>query len=722
MSYDRVLPKPLALYYDPPRRELPSRTSTPVEHKIMTDRFSKIVSEEKQYDGRSASSTPITTTSTTTTGGIESKALASALSALSAPTPTTSTIASASEKLLPSAAISEISSPASTVIASPIPRKRKFCQLITSETIDQHERSVSSNSSKSNSSKDSTSVQFCLCQPDPKIPRPRNAFILFRQHFQAAVIAENPRLTNPAISKVIGERWRTLPAESKQDWKNLAEEEKARHQQQYPDYRYQPRRYGRNGTSNNTSSPGISISPTGASVCNRCGGRVMNPPSTPSTPFTPSLPSPPTSALSTQSSMPIARNLLHGRRARDDSGLPSPVQVGMNNTAKRPTGVRTHFRDNSAPPSSPNVKRRELNANGMYIPIRRDLSPESTYPLSPQRTALPRPDALQPRMPYSVGMAAASANGRPYRQAQTPGTPSHDPSLTLPPLQTMSLPQQNQSNVEAMVMTIPFINKIKVLARISPPAMLSPTRSEAAGRGAVIAIEGPDLESVGCMIQYLKIALGRDEKCVTRVFEGPEACLPQRDGKDPTHENKADATVQYLGTISAWHKISGDIMTFINGPSPTSALSRPNAHTIPGDPNSANSTKSIVEGGSVAVAAPPAAADDGLLRIALVPRYQLTTADTYACATPINDAYAPIDHWQWMASLWRGCVGPDITIYIRDCEKEEAEKFGDGHPVEIRLGDARTLVVRRPVDSAGAAVEEKALRRVAFEVDEFLRK
>src|SRR5690606_32266458 len=73
-------------------------------------------------------------------------------------------------------------------------------------------------------------------------------------------------------------------------------------------------------------------------------------------------------------------------------------------------------------------------------------------------------------------------------------------------------------------------------------------------------------------------------------------------------------------------------------------------------------------------------ASNSPLPVALVPRYQLSTADAHACINPINDSYAPIEHWQWMASLWRGCVGPDITIYIRGCEKDELNKYGGGTP------------------------------------------
>lgn len=90
---------------------------------------------------------------------------------------------------------------------------------------------------------------LCLCPPDPKIPRPRNckttssriripcrsclgvystlttrtAFILFRQHQQASILAQNPGIPNPEVSKIIGEQWRHLAAESKEEWNLRAE-------------------------------------------------------------------------------------------------------------------------------------------------------------------------------------------------------------------------------------------------------------------------------------------------------------------------------------------------------------------------------------------------------------------------------------------------------------------------------------------------------------------
>jgi HMG box factor len=49
------------------------------------------------------------------------------------------------------------------------------------------------------------------------------AFILYRQHHQAAVVAQHPGLPNPEISKILGEQWRNLPAQTKAKWQALAE-------------------------------------------------------------------------------------------------------------------------------------------------------------------------------------------------------------------------------------------------------------------------------------------------------------------------------------------------------------------------------------------------------------------------------------------------------------------------------------------------------------------
>lgn len=462
----------------------------------------------------------------------------------------------------------------------------------------------------------------------------------------------------------------------------------------------------------------------------------MNPPSTPNTPFTPI----PLSATASPRLSQAPPRSFQARAMREGTRIPSPVQIPIDQKAAHPRQQRLR-EDPSC--LSPDPKRRRYSPNGSYTPVGSDISPESQYPFSPARggASLPRPEAILPRGAYPMGPPP-----RPYRGGQP--YPSHDPNLTLPPLQTVSLSPPSNKSIETMVMTIPFINKIKVLAKISPPYVRSPTAGSPEVRGAVVAVEGQDKESVNCMLQYLKEHLqSKDGEYNIRVFHGPDADLYSAKSENVM----SDAIVKYLNTICAWHKTSDEIVHFITDPSDSSTP--PSSGTE--DPTSAASSKSIIpktaklrisglnndsptsittrkSAAASSAATTPISATTSKsastastttlpLPVALVPRYQLSTADAHACANPINDSYAPIEHWQWMASLWRGCVGPDITIYIRGCEKEELNKYGGGTPVEIRLNDARSLVVRKPNDGE-SEIEEKALRRVGFEVEEFLRK
>lgn len=87
----------------------------------------------------------------------------------------------------------------------------------------------------------------CTCKLNPnRIPRPRNAFILFRQKYHQLVLDESTEAkTNPEVSRELGRRWRALSPQEREHWLNLAEEEKKNHAKKYPNYRYTPRRHGK---------------------------------------------------------------------------------------------------------------------------------------------------------------------------------------------------------------------------------------------------------------------------------------------------------------------------------------------------------------------------------------------------------------------------------------------------------------------------------------------
>ncbi|KAL1883740.1 slightly ste11-like protein [Paecilomyces lecythidis] len=642
----------MALYYDPARNTLPRPSTSLLEHKIMNDSFSKVTLPQRdasilRSSGQNAEPGP-------------------------APAPLSQAhLASINRDKV---ALNSISSRTSLT-------RERLSPVLTAD-LPESTRSSSSSPPKSASSKEAT--QFCLCQPDPKIPRPRNAFILYRQHYQAAVVAQNPGLANPEISKIIGEQWRALPEEAKKEWKALAEEEKARHQQQYPDYRYQPRRYGRDGSSRGTKSSGISHNPPGATSCNRCGGRIMHPPSTPDTPFTPS------------------GQTIDGRR-EESLPISVPSLPSRGRETVRPSSVpdqrasRPYEEDEGS--WSPDPKRRRFNVNGIYPNGDRNSSPDMAYPPSPQRTYA-RSDPTHNRLPFQM-----LPPPKPYQY--------RDPSLKLPPLKTATSPNLDRQDLKATVMTIPSVNKVKVLAKISPPYSSGPKSAGSSAVGSVIAVDGQDPALVKDMVRYLGSLLTKEGKYAVRVFEGPE--IRPRQTSSQVGE-MGDATVDYLNTISAWHRISDEMVNFIT------SRSRPRSDHSPQEPGSAVSITSRtakLDVNSPTSSAP--ASPQGPIPIAIVPRYQLTTADSFACAIPINDSYAPLDHWQWMASLWRACIGPDITVHIQECDKEELDRYGGGTPVEVRLSDARMLIVRKGMDPS-KDIDEKALRRVGFEVEDFLTK
>ena len=109
-----------------------------------------------------------------------------------------------------------------------------------------------------------------------------------------------------------------------------------------------------------------------------------------------------------------------------------------------------------------------------------------------------------------------------------------DESLRLPPLQTQlqssthtttqrpDLRTDNRDSqaksVEAMVMSIPYVNKIKVLTKISPPLLpSSPTSPARDIRGVVIAVESADkalLEEIGA---FINDHLSQEKSCAVRT-------------------------------------------------------------------------------------------------------------------------------------------------------------------------------------------------------------
>ncbi|KAH7015317.1 hypothetical protein EDB80DRAFT_889536 [Ilyonectria destructans] len=578
-----------------------------------------------------------------------------------------------------------------------------------------------------NMNKDSPRDHICLCTPAPKIPRPRNAFILYRQHHQAQVVAQNPNLSNPEISKIIGEQWKEESDEIKNNWKGLADEEKQRHQRQYPDYRYQPRR----GSRAQANRPGSSPADDGGR-CPKCNGRSIATPRTPSASF-----STPTAAKPTMNPYaPAARGDEPEMAHRGSTGSMPPARLRYPPQRQNPYEVDEYDLE------SPEMKRRRFNSGSYHSVSSPGMTPGQvtrTSSTGGPPGAMRHYAAAHFPEPGNLPRSKSGPMPPPPRPSMSGPWPeqghhagrhhSFDESLRLPPLQT-SVPMSpsvagevdirqigtpvaglggsttrdpQARSVEAMVMSIPFTRKLAVLARISQP--LAPPRPGSPGvetRGAVIAVEGPKskmVQQVGQTVE--KALLACDQYNVktwanhsTQELQGDES----RSDPEGASSESQSFFMSYFQTMLHWHEKSREIVKHIIGPKNNDAGDIPRR----GSGESNSSAESLAN--------PPSNIPVALLKEG----FSLTLSDVFACTTPIADAYAPVDHWQWMATLWRGVIGPDMVVYVKPSVEEEIAKHGAVH-VQKRPG---LMVVRVPV---GSDLDEATERRVAFEVVEWLR-
>lgn len=284
-----------------------------------------------------------------------------------------------------------------------------------------------------------------------------------------------------------------------------------------------------------------------------------------------------------------------------------------------------------------------------------------------------------------------------------------------------AVPHQRQTGVEAMIMSIPYMNKLKVLEKISPP-LPPPESTPVEARGPVIAIEGPVpalVKQVGAIVER---ALAASGECAVRSWSSTSANADQR-GDDTGNLNFSS----YLQTIMDWHSKSDEIVNHITHHPHTRSRRNSDVEMSEGGggaetskpsspPNNPRSSTSSTSGNGTTVS-PASSKTQAHLPVALLmDGFSLTLSDRFACRVPITDSYAPVDHWQWMATLWRGIVGPDLVVYVRPAEEEEMR---DGRLQAVELKGPGVMMVR--VVGEEGRVGEKVERRLGFEVVEWVR-
>ena len=343
-------------------------------------------------------------------------------------------------------------------------------------------------------------------------------------------------------------------------------------------------------------------------------------------------------------------------------------------------------------PLTPGLKRRRHD----YRPPSAVRRPEGSYYV-PNGT---RRDSLPPMQMQMRGSPPHTASMQPPR---TPREAHPYPQPAAADLKVLVPGAHDQSrSVEAMVMSLPYMARIKLLGRITPPLRTpSCTSPAAAVRGAIVAVEGDCVVAIRELTQWLNDFLARDSDFSSRIAEPP---------KGPADDNDAEVPFEaYLDLIRDWHGRSKEMVKYITTP----VMRASDAMKVDGAPPPSSSE--VVRKDSVT---PPDSPHPEVAcsakPIVLLPTFQLHASVAYASRIPIQDAYSPTDHWQWMATLWRGTVGPDLTLYVRTYDAKE------GAPAKtVELDDeVRCLTVMKERDGR---FTDAALRRVGFEVGEWIR-
>ncbi|XP_045133276.1 transcription factor SOX-4-like [Portunus trituberculatus] len=90
------------------------------------------------------------------------------------------------------------------------------------------------------------------------VKRPMNAFMVWSQMERREIVKFAPDMHNAEISKQLGKRWKNLTEDQRQPYIQEAERLRLLHMQEYPDYKYRPRKKTKSGNSKSVEKGRVS--------------------------------------------------------------------------------------------------------------------------------------------------------------------------------------------------------------------------------------------------------------------------------------------------------------------------------------------------------------------------------------------------------------------------------------------------------------------------------
>ncbi|KAL7272511.1 slightly ste11-like protein [Rhizina undulata] len=575
---------------------------------------------------------------------------------------------------------------------------------------------------------------ICLCQQPARIPRPRNAFILFRQHNHAAVVAKYPGKPNPEISKIIGEMWRESPQETRDIWQKHADEEKKQHLQRFPEYRYQPRRNGKKNAAaaaaalSAASSSGAATASIETAFCQTCGGRT-GALSSPQPAITPNSAAPKPARLQRppqSSRQPATSTSKKKRQNIDDNASRVGAGGGNGNISGGGGGVDQagveallqlgHLQNEEDSVRIPDlqtpIKRRRLNESSppavavpalpAQSPIQHNIYiPHFTQSHDPNIDPFLRQSGFESESPTTTaldnnGSLGSTQPQHHHHQVHQVHQINHHPQI----------PNFSPESTEAFIIkSIPIIDKIHAFTKICRP--LPTPQTSGVPRMPVISVEGDEVEAVQELFTVLEKEMSRTEE-VAAIDERDElsdiADASDIEGLLNGDKDSDDRDcAKYLNHVASWRRKCAEIKRIVEIP--------------PLHPVASSSLDHTSTANRAAAAAPfqQGIAAGKIPALVLLNRYVVSRSDVAALRLPL-EGLTPIQHWQWCATLWKGCVGPDMVIYVHTVP--EGGVLGDD-AVEVK--ECGRIVFVRKEAGRGKEWEEKIVRRLGFEVMKVIR-